>query len=138
MFALLGTQEAASLDSVSEWRQDLLAIYAQKDAVGDPSVLAMWRIRFDSEADASEYNTTLAPLGLATSQKGREIAIRVSNASGDAFEALDPNACPSQKELEQAVIPSDGVSASLLKIGGRFLNDRSRARLMTDQTERRL
>jgi hypothetical protein len=121
-FAMLATQGAASLNAVSEWRQDLLAIYLQDSdsAASDPNVLAMWRVRFVSDQSAREFASTLEPLGLAITQVGRELAIRVSHAGDDAFEALDPNACPSRGELIAALPKRSSMSASLRKIGSSF------------------
>lgn len=114
-FAMLATQERASLEAVSEWRQDLLAIYVQE--ASEPNVLAMWRMRFASEASARSFANILAPLGLAISTRGREIAIRVSGEGGDAFEALDDAACPSQTELAAVLPKRNSMTASLRNIG---------------------
>jgi hypothetical protein len=131
-FAMLATQERASLDAVSEWRQDLLAIYveASSEDGAEPNVLAMWRMRFADDQSARAFANILAPLGLAITTRGRELAIRVSREGDGALEALDVDACPSQTELAAMLPKRNSMPASVRNIGARV-----RARVSSRPTE---
>ena len=102
VYSLLGTQNSASLAVASDWRQDLLAVYrAQAAAVsGEPSVLAVWRIRFADQAAQTIFRARIAPLGLQLTASKNEVTISVSSdANLKPLNGAALAECPAYEEL---------------------------------------
>ena len=102
VYSLLGTQNSASLDVASDWRQDLLAVYrAQAAAVsGEPSVLAVWRIRFaDQAAQTDLQGSHCASRPAADRNEERGHHGRGSNANLKPISGAALAECPAYEAL---------------------------------------
>ena len=115
LYAMLGTQGVASLETAKVWRKDVLAVYRATDGdPSDPTVLAVWRVRFSDDTAAMRFAGSLAPLGLSLKRFGRELAISVSAAPDVApMDAQALASCPSEAQLKAASPQSSAMHASI-------------------------
>jgi hypothetical protein len=110
VFALLGSQGAASLGAASRWRQDRMAIYTR-----DENVLAVWRIRLADERSAMQLASALDGLDAELTRSGAELLIRAS--AGPASSALlSASECPSRQEFSALAPSAQGMQSSLSRL----------------------
>jgi hypothetical protein len=115
LYSLLSTEQRASVKAAADWRNDVLAIYAEKaDETADSlRVQLVWRIAFADAASAERFADRIAATGLAITRKDAELTISASSdRERQPFSAEQLAKCASREQLE-AALPDDDHAAAM-------------------------
>jgi hypothetical protein len=111
VLALLGAAGAADdLSLASALRNDALAVYDGAGA-GSSTVLAAWRLRFDSSVHARAFASALSPLGFASKSFGSELVLSASSDQHNPLTGQLFDGCPKLDELRPRLAADSGMAA---------------------------